>query len=94
MTFDVDARCGQTTAAYVQTRDETFQTPESVSIGWHLRDAAKTTGASLEKIDGRCGVLLASGWIARPGTTALEDTGCDSILDEPIAYFDTRFLDG
>jgi len=91
--YNFDVRCGQTTVVYVQTMDGDFQTPEGVSIGQLLRDALKTNRASLERIDGQCGVALSSGWIARAAPATTRGSECDSLLDEPISYFDTPSLD-
>lgn len=92
--YDFDVRCGETVVVYVQTRDGDFRTPEGISTGHSLRDALTATGSSLEEIGGECGVLLSSGWIARPEPELRTEAACDALLEESIVYFDTRPFDG
>jgi len=52
-----------------------------------------TNDALLGEIDGQCGVVLPSGWIARVGRAAADQVECNNLLSEVIRYFDTRYSD-
>ena len=93
MDFNFDVACGTNKILSVQTLDANYATPEGIKIGATLRDAVKSGGHVVAP--GVCGVMLPSGWIARPemgkDTRGSTRTPCDELLDERIAYFDTEF---
>ena len=90
ITFNFDVACGKNKILYVQTSDPEFVTAEGVQIGATLRDGMNAGGRVAPH--GECGVILRSGWVARPamdadtrGTTRVP---CEQLLDEAIIYFD------
>ena len=86
--YNFDVECGKSTVVYVQTKDPRFRTPEGISVGQALRDAASTPDAAFKRIDDRCGVQLLSGWVARVAPVIEPRHTCEILLDEPISYFD------
>jgi hypothetical protein len=94
--FNLDVECGRNVILYVQTFDPMFVTPEGLSMGATLRDAVGEGGSLLAGDE--CGVLLPSGWIARPRTDPTAGNpgraGCVGILDAEVGYFDTEFIGG
>jgi hypothetical protein len=91
--FNFDVWCGQNKIVYVQTLDPKFVTKEGLRIGTPLRDAVAIGGNLLAA--GECGVVLRSGWIARPAIGADArgpvPLSCSELLDGDIRYFDTIF---
>ena len=59
--FSIDRPCGQRTITYVQTFDRSFATPEGVSVGDSVAEAA-SAGGVLDS--STCIVSLPSGWVA------------------------------
>jgi len=89
--FNFDVWCGKDKILYVQTLDPKFVTKEGLRIGATLRDAVKIGGRIIPS--GECGVILPSGWVARPAmgadTRGTTRAACEELLDEEITYFDT-----
>ncbi len=89
--FNFDSECGHDRVVYIQTHDARFRTPEGISVGVSLANALKLKGSRLLKDDyDSCGVVLRTGWIARPNLSP-EDK-CVNHLDAPIAYFDSKYI--
>ena len=92
--YNFDVECGKTTIVYVQTLDLAFVTTNGLKIGARLRDAINAGGRVTPT--GECGVILPSGWIARPDpgvdTRGPVRVPCEDLLDARIAYFDTPFI--
>ena len=92
--YQFDVVCGTSVVVFVKTEDPRFRSPEGFAIGDSLADAVATPGASLRPIEDSCGVVLPSGWIARPASRiAVErDEECTELLAGGIAYFETRYV--
>lgn len=92
--YEFDAVCKTSIVVYLQTRDLRFRTPEGVAIGSSLGDALKIPNAKLGMIDHDCGVALPSGWVARPQAgTEPDHESCSDLVSEPIAFFNTVYVD-
>lgn len=89
--FNFDVHCGDNKVIYVQTMDPKFVTTGGLSVGATLGDAVEAGGILLQ--NDRCGVLLPSGWTARPeigvSSQSAGTQGCGGDLrNQHIAYFD------
>ena len=89
--FSFDSECGRNRVVYIQTNDKRFRTPEGIGVGVSLANALKLKGSRLLKDDyDSCGVVLRSGWIARPNLSPGGE--CFNHLDAPIAYFGSKYI--
>jgi hypothetical protein len=89
--FSFDSECGRNRVVYIQTDDAQFRTPEGIGVGVSLANALKLKGSRIFKDEyDSCGVVLKSGWIARPNLSP-EDK-CVNNLNAPIAYFNSKYI--
>lgn len=88
--FNFDVRCGDNKVVYVQTLDPNFVTTDGLRVGATLAATVEAGGVLLE--NERCGVLLPSGWTARPeidlSSQLPAPEGCGDPRNQHIAYFD------
>jgi hypothetical protein len=91
--YKFDITCATSRVVYVKTEDPRFRSPEGLAIGDSLARASAIPQASFRFIDDSCGVVLPSGWVARPEARLHVETdeACAELLSEKIAFFDTPY---